>query len=597
MLQISVPDANNQKALDGAPKPADLKNFLTSLPMGAPQAAIRTLLVTIRSYNHSTLDPALRFRIADTISPIARECANILADKYQHSGIPLSDQRYTWHQDVQHMYKEMALAYEIVAFQLSQLSNRPEADGHLLNHSIRKAIVWLARAVLNAYSAYLSDPAEVWRDLHKLYAYAEEQGIENLVLEKSETKQNAVITIQHAYQRIALLAVANPHHLMQGESQLVFNYLNNWAVGCHISRLTDTLVPAGTLLIDLTSERAPYFTHRKEEVNIDTTRSIDTTRLINRFNQVLSKYTREQNGLSYKKFSFNERLHRNMLLRLQTVWKGRPQRKASRRPNTDKVILAAGLSASNYYIGGEMEFLPEIDEIRCHRPQDSGSGLSLMPKEYEPWRHEEEQSYIASGVENTRISNFSEEASIWNKIYANKTQGRMLREEVSYYFSKNEWSLFNAVEEGLGVTCLNPAANRTRVGDIVCYHMVEETGQWKLGEVRWMRDLRDFGVTMGIKKMAESAQQVAVRAVAGAGSGGEYFRALIVTTEEGAILLITPSAIYDVDTQLVINRGDQLEYVCLTRMVDTTSSFSRFEFKTIDIPTQEAALIAELKNS
>jgi hypothetical protein len=135
------------------------------------------------------------------------------------------------------------------------------------------------------------------------------------------------------------------------------------------------------------------------------------------------------------------------------------------------------------------------------------------------------------------------------------------------------------------------------VGDIVCYHLLDKPGQWELGEVRWMRDLRGSGVTMGIKKMADSAQHVAVRAVAGAGSGGEYFRALTIESESEGIHLITPGAIYDVATQLVLNWGDQLEYVRLTRMVETTSSFSRFEFEVIDIPAHEAALIQEVKNS
>ena len=596
MLQLSI-SGTLQHASASAPKPAELKNFLASLPMGAPQAAIRMLLETAVAYNQSVMELELRFRVADTLSPIARECATILADKYLHSGIPLSEQRYNWHQDVEKLYKQMAMAYEIVASQISQLPNRSEGLSHLLNHAIRKAIIWLSRIVLNAYSAYVADPADVWRDLHRLYAYAEEQGVENLVLEKSENKQNAIITIQHAYQRIALLAVANPHHLMQGESQLIFNYLNKWAVGCRIIPMTEPQVPVGTIIIDLASDRAPYFTHHKEEVDLATTRSIEATRLLNRFNQALAKYTREQNGLSYKKISFNERLHRNMLSRLQTVWKGRSQRKASRRPNNDKVMLTAGLSASHFFISGEKEFLPEIDEVRCHRPTGASSGLSLMPKDYEPWRDDEAQTTIASGVENTRVSNFAEEASIWNKIYANKTHGRTLREEVSQYFSKNEWTQFNAVEEGMGLTCLNPTTNRTRVGDVVCYHLLEEPGQWKLGEVRWMRDLRTFGVTMGIKKIAESAQYVAVRAVAGAGSGGEYFRALTINTDESGVQLITPGAIYDVDTQLVLNWGDQLEYVRLTRMVETTSSFSRFEFEIIDIPSHEAALIQELKNS
>jgi hypothetical protein len=88
-----------------------------------------------------------------------------------------------------------------------------------------------------------------------------------------------------------------------------------------------------------------------------------------------------------------------------------------------------------------------------------------------------------------------------------------------------------------------------------------------------------------------------VRAIGGAGTGGEYFRSLLIepiVLNDGTPTLLVPASIYDIGTQLVLNRRTTLEYVRLTHMVDTTSSYSMFEFKHIEVPPAEQAKIDAL---
>jgi hypothetical protein len=58
--------------------------------------------------------------------------------------------------------------------------------------------------------------------------------------------------------------------------------------------------------------------------------------------------------------------------------------------------------------------------------------------------------------------------------------------------------------------------------------------------------------------------------------------------------LLVPSGIYDIGTQLVLNRQTALEYVRLTRVVETTNSYSQFEFKHIEVPPAEQAKISAI---
>ena len=55
-----------------------------------------------------------------------------------------------------------------------------------------------------------------------------------------------------------------------------------------------------------------------------------------------------------------------------------------------------------------------------------------------------------------------------------------------------------------------------------------------------------------------------------------------------------PASIYDIGTQLVLNLQTELKYVRLIKMIETTSSFSLFEYKEIAVPPSEQAKIDTL---
>ncbi len=96
----------------------------------------------------------------------------------------------------------------------------------------------------------------------------------------------------------------------------------------------------------------------------------------------------------------------------------------------------------------------------------------------------------------------------------------------------------------------------------------------------------------------EHCKPVAVRAIAGVGKDGEYFRSLILSISKNdnkEVSMIVPSNIYDIGTQLVLNLKDDLKYIQLTQLLDTTTSYSQFSFDMIKIPAQEQRNIDAIK--
>jgi len=67
------------------------------------------------------------------------------------------------------------------------------------------------------------------------------------------------------------------------------------------------------------------------------------------------------------------------------------------------------------------------------------------------------------------------------------------------------------------------------------------------------------------------------------------------TDTNTASALLVPASIFDIGTQLVLNRQSRLEYVRLTQMVETTSAYSMFVFKHIEVPPSEQAKISAIQ--
>jgi len=152
---------------------------------------------------------------------------------------------------------------------------------------------------------------------------------------------------------------------------------------------------------------------------------------------------------------------------------------------------------------------------------------------------------------------------------------------------------------GLCLACDGQCKVQTRVGELVAYKSEADVeSEWRLGTLRWLRCQTEDALELGIMRIADEAVAVAVRAIAGVGTGGEYFRALIAGNGTDPVLesLIVPAAMYDTGSILVINSGMDLRYVSLTQLIATSTSFSQFNFTTALPPDGELEKIATIKS-
>jgi len=596
-LRLSVPAHDQLDVQSLNPAPRHLAAWLASFRVGEYDDAAERLLAVLHNYNRCPMKPGARYQFIEQLQPVILEYVDALGDRLSGNTFPLADKPRAKFRLIAALIRETADGYKQVLRDLTQDAKQGTYTEPVLVRSLFHAVNYLSKSLLAAYSAYVPEPEGVWGELHRLYRFAEQHDLLARSIGKANDAQpdGDPYTIKHIYKRIVLLSLANPYHLMSGEAGAIYAHLNAWATHGRLTAADHNLALDGKYCIALDDELSPQYALQHDlPQRSDDLRVLDVSRLVEHITSELNKYTEPEASTDTPAMTLRERIHRDMLQRLQHAWGGRRARQDERVPNSADVVMAAGMSASHYFVSNELPFTPERDEVRFHRPGGVKQTFSLVPIEDEPWKAADKLDKLEVGVAKPRLSQFAGAEDLWEKIYASKANTGKRAEDTELDFTAQLWHQINGSNGGMGVSC-DGRGKRIRVGDVVVLKYANNLdADWQAGIVRWLCDWRDEQLEIGIMVTPGGLQPVAVRSIGGVGNGGEYFRSLLLT-EGAAEHLLVPSAIYDVGTCLVLNRGENLMYVRLARMHEATASFSRFEYEVIAMPSSEQKNIEAMR--
>lgn len=608
LLRLSVPE--RRPSVDGLRElqTAALQTWLNSLPLANTVEAAQQLLGVVRRGNRTVLGAPLRHSAIELLRPPVDALIETLKSRYLGAALPLAPRNRVHAVTVHELLEEMSYGYKILLIDLLNAPTRGAVEQQMLLNALPHAVDYLGQLVLGKYLLHEADPRATWGELHRLYHYAEQYVDPAEFVEYDGHKDRAQHRVTVAYLRIALLALANPYHLMPGEADTVYQELLAWSTHCELLKPRAGSNLAGKFLVDLAGSSAPYFNTSTRAAPADP-RVIDLHGLVTALAQQIKNIapTRDPDGGEELPVKLSERLRRDRLLRLKFAWGGRAERKIPRLPRQARVYTCLGLSACHHFIGGEVAFQPERDEVRLHRGEALSapalSTLSLVPKENQPWRVQDEGERLARGVLQPRVSQFdldSPELDIWHKIHSTTTAvADSTKDRRDATYDTKVLRLKNFGAGGLCLECDGQCKVQTRVGELIAYRSeADSESEWRIGTLRWLRCETADALELGVMRTAEEAVAVAVRASAGVGAGGEYFRALIAYNGSDPVVesLIVPAAMYDIGSILVLNSGTALRYVCLTLLIATSTSFSQFGFADALPPDSELEKIASIKN-
>ena len=549
-MALPVPDISIQEH-SRRPKPhlrvKTLKQWLIELPTANTHKATQTFIDQVETINQSRYPVHDRIQLLDTLRPTARQLLLSLKQQTKKAIIPLGRRGLEAYYLSQQLLEVMAAGYKIVLSDLIALNSRKEHNELQLREAIYIVIQYLSRQLVEAYLVYAPEPKSIWHELHQLYLYAEERGINALPLDDPYPDFSLPMhyTIDLAYKRILMLALVEPRHMIQGEADDIFYLVSAWTGACHLLPLDNTPIE-GEYAVDMASDKPPRFASRDITWDgVNNTRIIELSGVKQRLEVQLQRFLRTSlDTIDHnEQQSLVERRQRDMLLRLTEAWNGAPARGTDRRHIHNQVQLATGLSASHYYLSSGEIFTPELDELK------------LKTEEVEP-------AVFATAYETAMQK---------DSFHLNKS------------YNIRPWWQHNTSESGTALACKTDCENmHVKVGEAVAYRdQNEATSHWKLGVVRWLSVNPDNGLDLGIMNLANSAVPIAIKGLKGPGFGTDYFRGLLIPKQvslQQTRSVLVPASVYDVHTELAVNMKQRLFYIRLKSLLRSTNEFSQFTF-------------------
>ena len=594
LLRLNVPQQNPTSGVAAFFNAAKLKNWLDALPMANPRKTGQELLAALSQVNRATAPVHQRFHLLEQFRPLLTDITEILHKHYATAAIPLDDKNRTTAELAHELLSEMAYGYKAVLLATAD-STITDANRNLMVASALHAMHHLARLLMDTYSLYSPEPKSLWLELHQLYRFAEYEGFLTSGLPQNGANGD-VRSIDLTYRRIIMLALANPYHLMQGEALLVFRELDKWAEKCRIQPLAAATSPTGQLYLDLESDLPPtYAPMNGPAVYPMDGRVLDITGVL----AVLEQRGKEllvSAKTASGQLTLAGRTQRNMYKRLAEAWGIRVERLSERKPRSNPIEIAIGISAAHHFASHGADFAPESNELalRSRKSASKGDGLSLMAENDTPWVNEDQAQRLATGIVQPRTSQFAadptKEQDVWVKIYS--TQAHYENKKVSNTTPNFENTLCQLHDEsrgGMAMSCQKGHGLRLMVGEVIAFKSehAPNADDWSVGVVRWIRTDAQDKLELGIGLLADDTLAAATRGVKGVGKDSEYFRSLFIPKLDPTqypTTLITPAAVFDVDSVIFVNTGTDVFYAQLTRLMDSTNSFSLFQFKIVDAP-------------
>lgn len=595
MIKLRIPERAYDPSVTINPSVAQVQATLDALPLANARESCIRIHDLLKPLNRAPLDLNVRTRIMAMILPLLEDLVNSVRSTYLNMPLPLAEKQSRMARIIHDLQTELSYGYKIIAQELLEEQAATGSGTTQLPQAIYYAMSFLARQLLDTYALYADEPPHIWLELNQLYLYAEKQQLHEIRLNPlNAADEPNPATIANTYRRIVLLSLANPYHLMQGEAVKMYKRLTKWAPSCKIMPLGNKPVPEGKLFVDLNVDAPPlYAPNTLAKFRPKEGRLFEIKAILSMLNEEIRLLAAQTKNAVHSNLA--KRMERDMHFRWAESWGIRRERMSHRIPTRIPTQVACSLTLTHHFISGEAAFTPEEKEVEIQGHDSLNLGhdsLSLIPEEHAPWKQEVNDLHLRADLNNPRRSIFEtsegdSQKDIWIKVFATSAQAiEEFTESRKVEYKVYDCQIINTNQGGYGLACPSRTNPPARTGELLAARSGASDEAWSIGAIRWMKVV-DKCISMGIRTIAEDARPAAAKAVAGVGTGGEYFRALIAPNldpETFPTTLITPAAVYDIGSILMLNLADRLLYARLTRQLESTTAFSQYQFELVERP-------------
>ncbi|EHQ52029.1 hypothetical protein ECTPHS_05010 [Ectothiorhodospira sp. PHS-1] len=397
--------------------------------------------------------------------------------------------------------------------------------------------------------------------MHELLSDAEHH---ELLYQEITDEPSKRRTPAQAYLQAALLALASPLTLRQGESDRLHRHLEAHCTGCHIG--PDALPDHAGMLyrINLRGDQGPDYI-RSDEVNGTAgDRFLQIAPLIRQLRDLVRR-------------EHDRKIDNDLIQRALTAWTNTARRRFNRTGKGGLIDVATGLAGIHHCI------TRKVDADLGKRSTDP-TQLSLQEIDYT-------LRSMEMGISVRYLADMPKDlgSSAWDSIAkGNLVTSTTLLDNGSAPPSPEiqtpqAWQLVDSSAGGFRLRWEQPQAGRVQVGELVGLRHHESGGAgWQLGIVRWMMFHPSTGLEIGVQILAPRSLPVILRRGQRNLAHGQPLEGLMSPTIQilqQTTSLFCPAGAFQVDDEVIVNLAGRGLPVKLTRRLVHSSRFEQFAYE------------------
>jgi hypothetical protein len=546
-----------------------VRQWVDDLPLINIEASIKQLEFALDEINKTEVPAAERQAALDMLNAPVMHVTGALVKSYLGKKFPLKKHDLDNAAKATALRNRMAMGYKIL---VAAMKKQPDSRS-VLTIAIHRAMRYLSEILIGDYQIYVPYPDGIWKDLHTLYAIAEQHGLLQQQVEDITLHTPARSTIGDIYKQVLLLSLACPYRLRQNEISDVYMLLSQWAP--YSKLLKDSEESRGGFFTwSLEADHAPaYQTIRNREDRDTHWRNLNTSDMSKPVRTALE--ARQQTTPRY-----SDHLEERILQRLMLSWGVMPKRQFTRRQQDASIELVVGLKAIHSVISNpkpeqhdtvqaETEVIRDREYLQdptFERP----TSINMHPQRRKKSRDTASFGHRPEHWQNNPLQG----AYAANKPAADTENKAPLHVE--------SWKMQDMSAGGYCLLWDSEEASSARVGELVAIKTSHDTDDnWHLGVIRWMKFTRERGLGLGVQMMSPGARAIWARVCNDKAGMADKMQGILLPDIKGLnqqATLLLPSLPFRTGYLSRLTHGDKEEQVKLTAQLEDTGSFAQYHF-------------------
>lgn len=559
-MNLDLPIFTDQADTTVSPQPRRFKRWLSELPMVNMGEATRLFFQTIQAFNRQSIPARIRLELMEQMRPVAHQAVEYLNKHFISCAFPLTGKNRQIEQLEQTLLQEMSIGYKLVVNEVDAHNSKLDKKSLLI--ATHRSMRYLEKSLQLSARLYTNPAATIWRDLHQLYEYAEQQKMTDLPVKDEEYLVIKESSIADVYKQNCLLALSDPNHLKNGAVAKLVRVFETASEYCEI---TKTLNPdnSGSLYItSLKSSEPPAYVTLAELTTFNNLRGISLSKLISHAESSLKSADQQ--------LSFFNDLDADLLREILTTWTTHKKRYFNRAPANTRIIVATGIRNIVHAISKDN--YPDLSPENLLKKQAIRSAGNSA----------------TSSIGNTTWNKLMTHSSLYSReVLDTSTPKPPPQPAPQLPESWQYWKLLNSSSGGYGLLWDNPSSSRAQVGEIVALREKENHQyQWRLGQIRWMRHTSQGALSLGVQLISPRAIVAAVEDIPTRSYStlpGQIIMLPGMKTRQQAPSILVPEKNLQVGDELALSLFGKQVYVKLTGIGEQPSFFTQFFYQSIEL--------------